>query len=201
MLMIVLGEPSNKKIEEFLFSQTEQSFSYKDIGMTREAKIANSDYVIDHYRTLLGKGSLIFDRGVSSLKNWQQFKIGWLKIWPSEVNIETGATICLLISFTAWYFLCACRIVYVINEDGPVKRFGFAYGTLPEHPACGEERFLVEWDTTDNNVWYDVLAFSHPAGFLTKLAYPISRIIQKKFAQDSKQAMLRAFTSVGKENV
>jgi hypothetical protein len=29
------------------------------------------------------------------------------------------------------WWLNACRIVSVVNEDGPGKRFGFAYGTLP----------------------------------------------------------------------
>ena len=40
------------------------------------------------------------------------------------------------------WWLNACRIVAVVDEDGPVKRFGFAYGTLPDHAGSGEERFL-----------------------------------------------------------
>ena len=44
------------------------------------------------------------------------------------------------------WWLNACRIVYVVDEAGPVTKFGFAYGTLPGHAGTGEERFLVEWD-------------------------------------------------------
>ena len=38
------------------------------------------------------------------------------------------------------WWLNACRIVCVIDEDRPVTGFGFAYGTLPDHAESGEER-------------------------------------------------------------
>ena len=53
----------------------------------------------------------------------------------------------------------ACRIVYVIDEQGSSERYGFAYGTLPDHMERGEERFTVEFDTDDQTVWYDLYAF------------------------------------------
>ena len=37
------------------------------------------------------------------------------------------------------------------------RKFGFAYGTLPDHAATGEERFLIEWNQDDDSVWYDIL--------------------------------------------
>ena len=61
-----------------------------------------------------------------------------------------------------FWSLNACRIVYTIDEEGPVVRFGFAYGTLPDHAEQGEERFSVEWHHEDGTVWYDILAFSRP---------------------------------------
>ena len=45
----------------------------------------------------------------------------------------------------------AGRVVYLVDEDGPVPRFGFAYGTLPGHAESGEERFLVEWDRIESH--------------------------------------------------
>jgi uncharacterized protein (UPF0548 family) len=86
----------------------------------------------------------------------------------------------------------ACRIVYRIDDDGPTKRFGFAYGTLPDHPESGEERFMVEWSQADGSVWYDILAFSRPYQLLTRLAYPLVRRFQKRFARESTAAMVRA---------
>lgn len=93
-------------------------------------------------------------------------------------------------SFGIWW-LNACRIISVVNEDGPVKRFGFAYGTLPDHVESGEERFLVEWDRADNCVWYDILAFSRPRHILAWLGNPWLRHLQKRFRQQSAEAMCR----------
>jgi len=81
-----------------------------------------------------------------------------------------------------------------VDEEGPVKRYGFAYDTLPEHPESGEERFTVEW-RGDDAVWYDILAFSRPQQFLARLGYPLSRRLQKRFDRDSAAAMLRAVRS------
>jgi len=36
------------------------------------------------------------------------------------------------------WWLNACRIVYVVDK---VDKFGFAYGTLPDHAGSGEERW------------------------------------------------------------
>ena len=88
------------------------------------------------------------------------------------------------------WWLNACRIVYVIDEPSPVRRFGFAYGTLPGHVECGEERFCVE-HLADDSVWYDIRAFSRPRFWMTRLGYPLARRLQKRFAAESKAIMLR----------
>jgi uncharacterized protein (UPF0548 family) len=90
------------------------------------------------------------------------------------------------------WWLNACRIVYAVDEMGPVCRFGFAYGTLPGHAESGEERFLVEWDRADDDVWYDIIAFSRPNHLLARLGYPLTRRTQKRFARDSAAAMRKA---------
>jgi len=93
--------------------------------------------------------------------------------------------------FGGVYWLNACRIVYTVDEDGSVRRYGFAYGTLPGHAECGEERFLIEWDRATDEVVYDILAFSRPRHPLARLGYPLVRMLQKKFARDSVAAMRR----------
>jgi uncharacterized protein (UPF0548 family) len=85
--------------------------------------------------------------------------------------------------------LNAARIVYVIDEP---DQFGFAYGTLAEHGESGEERFSVEFDRKTGDVTYDLYAFSRPNHILAKIGYPFSRMLQKRFAAESKLAMLRS---------
>jgi uncharacterized protein (UPF0548 family) len=87
----------------------------------------------------------------------------------------------------------ACRVVYLLDDEaGGVLRSGFAYGTLPAHAEIGEERFSVEWRLTDDSVRYDLFAFSRPGRFLARVGYPVARRMQRRFARESKQAMLDA---------
>jgi uncharacterized protein (UPF0548 family) len=90
------------------------------------------------------------------------------------------------------WWLNACRIVYVVDEGEPIRRYGYACGTLPAHAGEGEERFLVEWDRASGEVWYDILAFSRPHGLLARLGHPYMRRVQKRFGRESAAAMLRA---------
>ena len=58
-----------------------------------------------------------------------------------QLGIHALVEFDLLARALGLWVLNACRIVYVIEEDGPLRRFAFAYGTLPEHAESGEERF------------------------------------------------------------
>ncbi|HLA09180.1 MAG TPA: DUF1990 domain-containing protein [Pyrinomonadaceae bacterium] len=90
--------------------------------------------------------------------------------------------------------LNAARIVYVVNETGDVNRFGFAYGTLPDHVERGEERFLIEWNREDDSVWYDILAFSKPRHRIVRVSHPYARWLQKRFAKDSLSRILASIS-------
>lgn len=68
-----------------------------------------------------------------------------------------------------------CRVVAVV--DGPDRR-GFSYGTLPGHPECGEEQFLLE-RAVDGRVRFTVSAFSRPATRLARLGGPVTGIVQR----------------------
>ncbi len=109
-----------------------------------------------------------------------------------DAPLEVGTTVGVLAWALGLWSLNACRIVYLMEEQGEVERFGFAYGTLLDHIERGEERFSLEWHRRDNSVWYDILAFSRPNQLLSRLAYPYVRRLQKRFAWDSRQAMARA---------
>ena len=153
-------------------------------------------YVVDHTRIKLGEGEKVFAAAKAALERWQQFRLGWLEASPEDTPIKEGQVVAILARSIGLWWLNACRIVVVVDEDGPVKRFGFAYGTLPDHAGSGEERFLVEWDREDDSVWYDILAFSRPRHFLARLGYPWVRRVQKRFGRESAAAMRRAVGAV-----
>ena len=120
-----------------------------------------------------------------------------MEAWSPETPIQTGEVVAVIAMNLGLWWLNACRIVYVVDETGPIQRYGFAYGTLPDHAEKGEERFLVEWDRASGEVWYDILAFSRPHLLLTWLGYPYIRRVQKRFGRESAAAMLKA---VGNES-
>lgn len=109
-----------------------------------------------------------------------------------DTPIETGKTVAVLARVFGLWTLNACRIVYVVDEAGSVTKFGFAYGTLPEHAESGEERFTIEWNQQDDSVWYDILAFSRPNQLLVWLGYLVVRRLQERFRRDSTAVMVRA---------
>ena len=192
--MFLLTKPSDEQIRNIIAAQRNMPFSYPDAGATSGTFPAG--YKVDRNRVRLGEGSDVFDRAVEAVNRWEMFNLGWIKLcWP-EAPIAVGSTVVVLASLYGLWSLNTCRIVYVVDEDGPVRRYGFAYGTLPVHEERGEERFLVEWNREDNSVWYGILAFSQPNSLLAKLGYPAARLLQKRFASASKRAMLKAVNAI-----
>lgn len=187
--MFLLNKPSDSQIRSFISAQQFADFSYGPLELTRAEP--PSAYNVDHNRILLGSGPKCFSSAIAALRQWKMFDLGWVHLCWDTTPIEPGSTVAVLVTHLGFWSMNACRIVYVIEEHGDFERYGFAYGTLAEHAERGEERFLIEWDQKDDSVWYDLLAASKP-GLLAKFAYPYARRLQKRFAQESKQAMKRA---------
>jgi uncharacterized protein (UPF0548 family) len=193
--MFLLSRPSETVIRSFLIAQKDRPFSYAELGASRDRTPVG--YVVDHNRIALGQGTAVFDRAVDALRRWQMFQMAWIQLcWPST-PIEVGATVGVLASHLGFWSLNACRVVFVVEDHGSCKRFGFAYGTLVGHAEIGEERFTVEFHSEDGSVWYDIYAFSRPASPLAALAYPYARRLQRRFARESKLAMKLAVQSTG----
>jgi uncharacterized protein (UPF0548 family) len=192
--MLFLRRPTEETIREFLAGQARLALTYSAVGATATAP--PTGFVVDHTRSRLGEGEKVFVAANAALECWQQFRLGWLEALPADTPIKEGQVVAILARSIGLWWLNACRIVAVVDEDGPVRRFGFAYGTLPDHAGSGEERFLVEWDRQEGGVWYDILAFSRPRHVLARLGYPWVRRVQKRFGRESAAAMCRAVGAV-----
>jgi uncharacterized protein (UPF0548 family) len=188
--VLLLREPSESHVRHFLAEQRALPFSYPEVGASRRG--APPGYPINHARRKLGVGSAIFTRAVDAVTRWQMYAIRWTRLlWP-DTPIAEGATVGILVRHFGFWSLNACRIVYRVDEDGAIRRYGFAFGTLPGHTETGEERFTVEWRQSDDSVWYELFAFARPRHALAKAGYPLTRFVQKRFAADSQRAMLAA---------
>lgn len=193
-----LQKPNADAVRRFLAAQSTVSpvnpFGYPEVGATRGDTMPAdvvARYNVDLNRVCLGHGERAFVVACEVLRNWTMFPAPWTKILPERAPLATGVTVAMLAHVYGLWWLNACRIVYTIDETVPFRRFGFAYGTLGAHVETGEERFSVEWHA-DDSVWYDLRAFSQPRHPLVKLAKPLARAQQRRFARESKVAMQRA---------
>ena len=188
--MLSLRKPSAESIRRFQAEQVKLPCSYSAVGATAQTPPAG--FVVDRTRIKLGEGESVFRSATAALQRWEQFNLGWVVAWPLDTPIKSGEVMAVMGRAIGMWWLNFCRIIYIVDESGPIYKFGFAYGTLPGHAESGEERFLIEWDRQDNCVCYDLVAFSRPNHILTRLGYPVVRHMQKRFGRDSAAAVFRA---------
>lgn len=191
---MLLQKPSDDEVHRFINAQSKLPFSYKEVG----ASLGSSPpgYPVNHYRGKLGTGEETFQKAVAALRSWKMYDLSWTRLYWPETPVKEGEVVAVLARHFGFWSLNACRIIYTIEENGDFKRrSGFAFGTLPEHVEEGEERFTVEWDGQRNEVWYELFAFARPKPLLAKLSYPLTRLIQRRFAAGSFGAMKRAISS------
>ena len=190
--MFFLRRPSTQRVNRFRRTVEPDTFSYAEVGATVAGDIPK-DYNVDHNHICLGKGLSLFERAYAALEDWKMFDLGWVELIHPADPVAPGQTVLVLAHTFGLYSLSASRIIAMIDEnDGQTRRRGFSYGTLLHHVERGEERFSVEYHREDDSVWYDLLAFSNPQHRLAILGYPLARAAQRRFATDSKAAMLRA---------
>jgi uncharacterized protein (UPF0548 family) len=221
-----LFKPTATALRRTLASQSALEFTYPNVGATallplpldkgrgegtsapRSTFSLPPSYTIDHTRIDLGRGQEVFDRAKAALARWQQFQLGWLEAFPSDTSLRAGETVLVIARAGGLWWSNAARIVYTIDtaieesvgnaSDGTtIARFGFAYGTLPQHVESGEERFLIEWDHATGTVHFDILAFSRPRHLLVRLNRRRARAMQRRFAAEASAAMKRAASAVG----
>jgi uncharacterized protein (UPF0548 family) len=185
--MFFLLRPTEERIRAILARQQAAKFSYTEVGSSRGQ--GPPGYASLQNRVELGRGSEAFAHASEAVRQWRMFDFAgvWL-CWPN-VTLKPGNVVAVLLRHFGFWSLNFCRIVYVIDEDDPVRRFGFAYGTLAEHAERGEERFVVEWDHVSDVVSYEISSFSRPGSLITRVAYPIARRLQRGFVRNSLLAM------------
>lgn len=188
---MLLLKPSADEIGQFIKAQSKLPFSYMEVGATRERK-PPAGYPINHYRSMLGTGYRTFECAVAALRSWEMYNLSWTKLYYPETPVKAGEVVAVLARHLGFWSLNACRIIYTLEEKGEIYRNGFAFGTLPGHVEEGEERFTVEWERETDAVWYELFAFARPKLWLAKLGSPLVRLIQRQFASNSFDAMMRA---------
>ena len=173
--------------------QSRTQLTYRAVEGTRKGRVRG--YHNDRLAIRLGSGSDIFERGKRGVDHWKMFQQDWINLCWHHHKVRVGTVVGVAALHFGLWSLNPCRVVYVVDEPG---LFGFAYGTLADNVVSGEERFTVEW-RPDDSVWYEIRSFSRPRHWLAWLAYPLTRLAQKRFARGSLKAMLEALVEQAQE--
>jgi uncharacterized protein (UPF0548 family) len=136
-------KPSLTTIENFLDRQAKLGFMDRAVGAT--ASRPPDGYTVDHTRLEIGHGETDFVAATEAMQRWEHFRVGWVEACPPDTPIRAGLVVAVVARIFGLWCINACRIVYVVDDDGATAKHGFAYGTLPDHVESGEERFLIEW--------------------------------------------------------
>ncbi|WP_037915070.1 DUF1990 family protein [Actinacidiphila yeochonensis] len=124
-------------------------------------------------RTVLAPGA--FEPAADALFAWRMHQgVPLLRMSAEQPRAVPGVRVVLRLGPLA----APCRVVWAVREGG---RAGFGYGTLPGHPECGEESFVLRRDPA-GPVTFTVLAVSRPAAWYARAAGPVGRRVRRGIA-------------------
>ena len=146
--------------------------TYRECGATRGSLPPGYAHV--HRTARIGTGTSTFYRAVDALIRWEMHRRVGLSVVSAPPVADLGSVVVFRLGPPVIGFLAPCRVVYLVDEP---DRGGFAYGTLPGHPECGEEAFVVELKK-DRGVDVTIRSFSRPSALLARAGGPFTRLIQ-----------------------
>ena len=144
--------------------------TYAEVGATASALPTGYRHVRASRR--IGSGRDRFERAASAVMRYGMLRGAGLRVTATTESAQVGSDVLGRLG----PFVAPCRVVYVVEEP---DRRGFAYGSLPGHAVCGEEMFGVRYDPADDGVYSEVVAFSRPAAWWSRLGAPVLAVIQR----------------------
>ncbi|MGV0792423.1 DUF1990 domain-containing protein [Mycolicibacterium sp. XJ1819] len=146
------------------------SHTYPEVGATAGRLPAGYHHV--QKSAVIGRGRQRFEEAAAAGMRWGMLRGAGVRVEPTTEVAAVGSDVIVHLGPVR----VPCRVVYVVDEP---DRRGFAYGTLPGHAETGEELFLVRYDPHTEDVYAEVVAFSRHATWWSRLAYPVTSLIQR----------------------
>ena len=161
-------------------------FSYPEVGATAGRLPAGYHTMIVEQQ--VGTGRSWFDEAVHRLMSWDMHRRAGLLVDFADHDVTLNGVAVLGVRLGPWRLRAPVRVLDVIDTPSTA---GFAYGTLPGHAECGEERFLVHLDP-DGSVRAEIRAFSRPGRWFTRLGGPVARRVQTGTTRRYLKALTRS---------
>jgi uncharacterized protein (UPF0548 family) len=169
-----LRRPSADGLQRVLESSRDRAPTFGFVGATRSV-VSIEGFRFDTYSGVVGHGDADWNTAKKGLRSWAAHAGFGASVTPSDAPLVEGETVVLAATVGPLHIVIPCRIVYVLDEE---NRFGFAYVTLPGHPECGEEAFMLE--RRGDDVVFTMSSHSRPAELLAQLGAPASRAVQRR---------------------
>ena len=146
------------------------ALTYPEVGAT--AGPLPSGYHHVNKSAVIGRGRARFEEAARRGMRWGMLRGAGIGVEATTDVAAVGSEVVVHLGPVA----APCRVVYLVDE---ADRRGFAYGTLPGHAESGEELFLVRYDPVSDEVIAEVRAFSRHATWWSRLASPVTSLIQR----------------------
>ena len=146
------------------------ALTYADVGATGSA--LPDGYAHVRMSRRIGTGRRRFEQAAGRVMRYGMLRGAGLRVSASTEVAQVGTDVLGRLG----PFAAPCRVVYVVDEP---NRRGFAYGSLPGHAVRGEEMFGVRYDPADGAVYSEVVAFSRPATWWSRLGAPVLKVAQQ----------------------
>lgn len=167
--------------------QAAGGLNYPGIGSTETGAVPEG-YARVLEEAHLGSGFEVYRRVADGILGWELQRRAGLRVRATSPRAVPGAHVVSGFGVGPFRLDAPCQVVWAREPapDGVPQSAGFGYGTMPGHPARGEESFEVEING-QGEVWLRIRAFSKPAnrfyaagGLVTRAAqrYVTSRYIE-----------------------
>ncbi len=186
-----LRRPSITELRELLSAAEQADVTYPEIGATRN-DVLPTGYKHDRYDVELGPGNGSFERAAAALLAWRAQIGAGVEVFPPRAQVHDGATVVLLLRAGLWA-PAPCRVVYLVETP---NEMGFAYGTLPGHPECGEVAFAIARDDS-GRTRFVFRSFSRRVDPLARLGAPVARLVQARVTNRYLDAIASAAAASG----
>jgi uncharacterized protein (UPF0548 family) len=180
--------PTGDELAAVLDRCRSDTLSYEPVGVATDRTTTPPGLHRHRWSTRLADADA-FATGADAIRVWAVHRGAGLAV-AADGPIAPGTNVAMSAPLPLGHVIATCRIVAVIDEP---DRYGFAYGTLTDHPERGEEAFTLTRDE-DGVVHFDVDAISAPVDLLARLVPPVANLLQDRAARRYLSAMQEAST-------
>ena len=171
-MSVRLTRPSPEQLRSLVDRGATESLTYEPVGISALAEPPKG-YRLEQWSRSLGRGDEVFERAGDALRHWRVHEGAGLVVeagGPPAVGVVVAMAAPLPVGFVE----VVCCVVDVIDSH---DRFGFAYGTLSNHPEQGEESFMVA-RSADGAVNFEIVAVSRHRQLLARAFPPVAKRLQ-----------------------